>query len=597
MKLPYRFVARSIAFTFFMAVLGFSYAIVTQADHSAVSPRATPRALGTQTKRFLNAAYTPTPTEFDLGDALFGTVITRYVTATGGLRPYAFSSPDLLTVLGANSTMTVKPSGRVFGLATATSPINTTFSVAVTDGTETSTTLPAPVATSSTFHLQLFATGANLFRFAVDHLNNGVLGQSYISKVDTIGGKNTVTYTIVPGTVAVNGVLVGTGNSLQDAVGLSMSADGTVFGRPLRTGLVSFRAHAVDSRKRIANDRTNSSPDQFLSFNIEDSRVTSTDATFLALSVKGDTSKTNGDTISFRAFMNLSGRNTTTLAGQRFAFLIGGSTFEGFLDQFGAVHNILGQPLIFPDGTLMSATIDSVNGVISGKITRATLTTSLDATTLVNRSTRRYGVALIIDGQILATDTIELNVKRVANRYALDYSIGKIGQTLGGNFQIYDVRGSDGLDIAGNPADNWISKFLIAPRYGIEDSAGYDNISDITVRIGTTFSQQILASELKLTNGGTLQLAQKGFGQSLLSFSITPQTFSGQLMSNQIATDVTGIPKAVDTNTPNNNFFNLAVDVNRNPGSATFNGEDARFMFKVPVFSKWIDRNSKKPKP
>ncbi len=484
MKLQFRFVARSIAIAFFMAVLGFSYAVVTQADNSAASSRAvSPRVVGTQTKRFLNAAYTPIPTDFDIGDACFGSFISRYVTATGGLRPYVFSASGL-------SGVKVLDSGRFTGDAPTPGGLaQSMFTVTVADSTQTNITGPAPVATTSTFHIEYFNSGSQLFRFAVDHLNDGVLGQAYISKVDTISGKGVVTYSIVPGTVTLNGVPVGTGDSLQDAVGLSMSSDGTVFGRPLRTGLVTIHAHAVDAKKRIALDRTNSTPDQFLQFNIGDSSVTTTDSTILAVSVKGDTSLFNTDTVAFSAFMNLSGVNTTTLRGKSFAFFIGGSTFEGFLSQAGAIVNIHGGQLIFPDGTLMTGIVDSVNGTVKGKLTRASLTNSLNATGLVNRSFVRYGIGLIIAEQLIATDTVEFSAKHVGNKYTLDYSIGKIGAPMGGGFQIFDVRGSDGLDIAGNQGDAWITKFLISPRYGIDDTAGFDNLHDITVRIGSNFTQ------------------------------------------------------------------------------------------------------------
>ncbi len=580
------------------AVFGFSYSIVTQADGGKNTFRVEPRAVGSTTIRLLAPVYAPNPTDFDLGDALFGTVITRYVTATGGLRPYNFSAPTLAGLLGAASTLNITTAGCVMGSASfATVQTKLTFNVAVTGSTETDVNnTPVPTA-NPVFHLTLFPTGAQLFRFAHDHLNNGVLGQAYIAKVDTIGGKGTVKYSIVPGTVTLNGAQVGTGNSLEDKLGLSMSIDGTVYGRPLQTGLVTFTAQATDSIKRIAKDRTNSVPNQVFAFNIEDTRITSTDATILSLTVKGDTSKLNADSLKFQTFMNLSGTNTTNLKNQQFAFIFGGNTYVGFMDDSGVVGTQLGAPLVFPDGTVLKAKVDSVNGTITGSLTRANLTQGLDAVNIVNRTTKRVAVNVQIRNMIVASDTIDLETKHVGTKWSLQYNIGRIGQLLGGTFQIYDVRGSDAFDIAGNEGDAWITKFLIAPRTGIDDTAGFTDLNNITVRIGKNFSQTILAANLKTGASGSLNLATAGQGAALKSLQINPRKFTGMLTTNPLSINTTGLPQSTDTLLGKTNFFNLAVDVNRNVGSASFNGEDAKAILKVPVSKKWVDRNTKKPKP
>ena len=580
------------------AMFGFSYSIVTQADSAKSTFQVQPRAVGSTTIRILAPAYTPIPTDFDLGDALFGTVITRYVTATGGLRPYNFSAPGLGGLLGATSTLSVLTSGCVLGSAAfSTTQANLTFTVSVTGSTETDVNNTPVPSSNQTFHLTLFPTGAQLFRFANDHLNNGVLGQPYIGKVDTIGGKGTVKYTIVPGTVTLNGLQVGTGNSLEDSLGLSMSIDGTVYGKPLQTGLVTFTAQATDSIKRIAKDRTNSIPNQVFAFNIEDTRITATDATTLSISVKGDTSKLNTDSLKFHAFMNLSGANTTGLKNQQFAFIFGGNTYVGFMNDSGVVGTQLGAPLVFPDGTLLKAKVDSVNGTITGTLTRANLTQGLDAVNIVNRSTKRVGVNIQIRNMVVASDTIDFQTKHVGTHWALDYNIGRIGQLLGGTFQVYDARGSDAFDIAGNPGDLWITKFLIAPRTGIDPTAGFTDLNNIVVRIGAKFSQTILASGLKTKSDGSINLAAPGQGAAVKSLQINASKFTGMLTTNPLSLNTTGLPQSTDTVLGKTNFFNLAVDINRNAGAASFNGEDAKAILKVPVSKKWVDRNTKKPKP
>ena len=47
------------------------------------------------------------------------------------------------------------------------------------------------------------------------------------------------------------------------------------------------------------------------------------------------------------------------------AFIFGGNTYVGFMDDSGVVGTQLGAPLVFPDGTVLKAKVDSVNGTIA----------------------------------------------------------------------------------------------------------------------------------------------------------------------------------------------------------------------------------------
>ncbi|MEI6234781.1 MAG: hypothetical protein WCT04_17140 [Planctomycetota bacterium] len=600
MKLQTRFVAQTVAMAFFAAIIGFSYAMITQASPNAANAKSAvgSRATGTATIRFLAPVLVSNTNDYDLGDALYGTVITRYVTATGGLRPYQFAAPGLATVLGANSTLKMERSGVVSGFASATTPNPAvTFPATVTGGTLSDlNATPVPTETRN-FHLTLFATSSNLFRFANDHLNNGVLGQSYLGKIDTIGGKGTVIYSIVPGTIALNGSILGTGNSLEDSMGLSLASNGSLFGRPLKTGLVTFTAHAVDAAQRAAKDRSNSIPDQIFAFNIEDSRITATDSTILSVSVRGDTALANSDTVKFKAFMNLGGTNSNALKNQQFTLLFGGNAYTGFLDPSGKIISQRGGTLVFPDGTTLTGVVGSVNGTVTGTLTRANVSKGLNAEAITNLSTKRVGIAIIVHNLVAASDTIEFETKHIGTKYALNYVIGQFGKPLGGAFQIYDARGLDGLDIAGNKGDAWYSKFLIAPRFGIDDTAGYGSINDITVRIGTNFSQLIPNALLATTNTGRIVLPQRGTGASIARFVIDPAAYSGYVATNTLSESTTGLSQGQNLVLAVSNFYNMSIDINRTAGNATFNGEDAKAMQKVHPFGTWVDRNSKLPKP
>jgi hypothetical protein len=586
--------ARTLALALFSSMLGFCYSISTQADSSAPAGArsadgAAARLIGSSTLRFLAPVDTLVPTDFDLGDACYGSIITRYITATGGLRPYSFISPNIINLTGAQSTLVVLPAGCLMGSATSSTPAtDLIFQVTVTDAT-------APTARTSTkrFHIGLQICGAQTFKFAHDHLNTGQLGQSYMSKLETLGGKGTVTVSVVPGTVTINGAQLGTGASLE-SLGFSVAADGTVYGRPLRPGLVGFTAHAVDAKRRIAKDRTNAVNDQAVLFNVEDTLISATDNTFLKVSVTGNTAHGNQDSVRFQAFMNLGGRGLITQKGAPFTLMIGGNSFSGFTDFSGNLKNQLGGRLIFADGAILEAVVDTVNGTIQGHLTHANLSTNLDAANIQNRSTRRYACAILLCNTVIASDMIEFTTRRTNNRYSLNYNIGRIGQTLGGGFQVFDVRGSDASDIAGNPGDAWTTRFLMIPRFGVDSTAGFDALQSIRVRIGTNFTQLLSLSELKISGNGSIVLAAPGLGASLKQFKFNPRSFSGQLITNPLSAATTGLLQSSDVNVPATTFFDLAIDVNRTAG-ASFSGEDAKAIIPLGLRHKWIDRITKKP--
>src|SRR5208283_2664948 len=105
------------------------------------------------------------------------------------------------------------------------------------------------------FNINLYASTYSLFRFAVDNINNGVLGMNYIAKLETLGGRDPVVFSVLPGTATLNGAAVAPVNSLE-ALGLSLTTAGTLYGRPLQVGQITFMAQAEDKFKRIAVSRT-----------------------------------------------------------------------------------------------------------------------------------------------------------------------------------------------------------------------------------------------------------------------------------------------------------------------------------------------------
>ena len=241
-----------------LAVAGFCYATLTASavsSRSADVPGVAPRRVGSGELRFTNPLFQGGgPTDFDLGDATFGSIIQRYITAAGGVRPYnyIYGAPSLKTLLGPNSSLLIGQSGYMAGSIAFNSANPLVFGVTATDSTGSS----GHLRVSANFHITPALGGVGVFRFAVDNINNGLVGLNYVGALDTIGPIGTVTYTIVPNTLTLNGAPIGTDGKLEN-VGLSLCKDGVIYGKPLLPGQVSFKAHATDSQKRVAKDRTN----------------------------------------------------------------------------------------------------------------------------------------------------------------------------------------------------------------------------------------------------------------------------------------------------------------------------------------------------
>ena len=575
-------IVRSLACGLVLAVFGFTYALATSRSIEEPTATASSRIVGSSSLRFLNpilqANVPPIPNVYDLGDACFGSFITRYISVTGGVRPYRFSgSSSLAQILAPNSTFSIGASGCAMGtIAAPTFLGNPGFVVQVSDSTGT-----IIQTAQGNFAMNLQACGNGVFRFAVSALNNGVLGHSYISKLEVLGGNDPVVFSIQPGTLTVNGAQVGVGSGLE-AIGLSLGEDGTIKGRPLVTGLVSFTARATDRLRRIATGRTTATVDQVISFNIEDTSVTSTDGLVTNLSVRGDLGKANKDSLRFSAFINLNGSGVTVLNGTDFALSIGGIRYTGIFNIKGQATNRRGGPLVFADGTRLKMSVNSRSGKLTGSLSKANLGRALGADGLQDRGTKRLGMAIELCNFVIHSDTIEFSTRLRGNKFGLDYKLGKSGRPLGGAFVITSARGRDGEDIAGNLGDSWNARFIIVPRFGIDSNAGLDALSAVRVRIGSRFVQSIPAASFTSSGQGTIKLqTQKTKAPVVSKLQIDPRKFTGSLQTNVISQFTTGIPQAkvaVDAGRNSANY-NLGIDIDRSGSNADMTGENGKAIF------------------
>ncbi|HYG76815.1 MAG TPA: hypothetical protein VEK08_17560 [Planctomycetota bacterium] len=578
LTLSKRFLVRTLALGFVCAVASFCYATVGNRGLSASAPAAEGRIVGSTTLTFTNAilsdAANINANTYDLGDACYGSQITRYLTAGGGLRPYAFIelNKSMVNQLAVNSSLMLGLSGCMMGSVTGIARPNVPllFQAQVTDSAGTT-----PFAATGNFQLNMVICGPNEFRFAVDRINNGFVGLNYISKLEVLGGNKTVTFSVMPNTLTVDGVPKGSSSGLE-AIGLSLAADGTIMGRPLQPGRISFVARATDSIKRIAASRSGAVQDQLITFTIIDNPVTASDFTTMSCKIKGDVGLLNRDTITFSGYINLSGAAISSLNGSPFVFQVGGASFEGRFNATGQVVNARGGPLVFEDGSRMVASVNPRSGQLSGAITRASLSKKLDAINIANRSTKRYSVGITICTAIVSTDVLEFVTRRNGDKYQADYQLGRLGQSLGGNFQIISVKGTDKRTIAGNNGVAWSVKFLAIPRFGIDANPGLDALTSVGIRIGTRFNQKFIAPQLTSTARGDIRLAPNNlFGETVSRFQLSARSFRGSVVTQPLSFFVTGIRAAADAGTGAANFT-FGLDLDRTGTNTDFSGEAAK---------------------
>jgi hypothetical protein len=584
--------ARVLAFGVLFGMLGFSFALATSSRSVNEAATAESRAVGNSALRFTAPVLVdqadPLPDTFDLGDATYGTSITRYLSVTGGVRPYRMVSGNLVApTLSSNSTFALGASGWMAGSIAVSTVSPLTFTVTGFDSTGT-----LSQQLSGSFIINVITLPTGTFRFAVDRANNGLLGQHYVSKLETIGGNTPVRYAVLPGSLTVNGVAKGVEGSLE-AIGLSLAEDGTIYGRPLEAGLISFTARATDGRKRVATQRNSASAvaDQQITLTVENSSATGTDYSTFACSVKGDKSKTNKDTIKFAGNVNLGGDAPPLLNGSRFAFRIGGASYEGVFDSRGQVVSTRGGPLVFADGSKLKVVVNGHTGQLVGSLTNANLSRLLGADSAVDRSTKRLAVGVFLFSKVLASDVIDFSTRISGNKFAYDFKLGKVGSALGGTFQLLNVKGMDRATVAGESGDAWAVKFLAVPRAGIESSPAFDAISSIGVRIGSRYENRIAGTKLLSSGSGAIQYkAEKTAAAVVTSFTLDPRTNVGALTTNPLSIFSTGIPTAYSS-TANSVNFSMALDIDRTGNNGDFFGENSKALFNKAQGPKHIPGN------
>jgi hypothetical protein len=560
------------------AVAGFCFAVSTgvpteqPADVSA-------RAVGTSFPLRFTNPLVPATVEYDLGDAALGStdarVITRYVTAEGGLRPYRFTStgPNSLTnaVQGTLSSLVLGVSGALVGtmpysLAVG-NPLHTTvlgtpglhFQVTVEDSRGTSST-----SQTAWFNLFLYDRNAVPFRFAMDRLPDARLCSSYVSRVDVIGGTAPYTYSLVS--------VTGPGISSNDDLGVFVTSDGAVIGNPLAEGTFTLVIRCTDAAGAVAAGRNGSGSSQAFLLNVLPNPIVSSDLLTLSCVVKGDAGNLGRDTLKFTGIVNAQGQDLAELMNSSFSFQLGNISASGKLGRSGSLKQRQ------TDGSELSVKINPNSGTLDVKIKKGVFATALNAAALIDGQLTRRPLQVTIGDALVSSEVLDFETSVRGSRYALNYKLGRNGSSAAGGFLVTNVKGKDGVGSGGLPGDAWRVGFLAAARKGLRTATnpGLNDISGVTIRVGANFVQALTGPGFK--SRGDRTSFSGGRAGNVSKFTFNARMSKGTLNTNVLTFKSTGIPQAINAVKYGNVYFPLGVDITRSAG-ASFTGEHSRRVF------------------
>lgn len=569
-------ISRAIGLGVLMAVVGFSYSMASFDDEVVGGPTVEARGISSFssdlrfTNPFLEAGLDPdyplagdsyNPAVYDLGDAVVGTyTITRYITAADGVPPYTFASTNLGTLA---PSLDLSANGLLAGSVPAGLSGQLRFNVTVTDsytgGTNTKTGL---------FRIGLVSSTD--FRFLVSKLNGGSLGQDYVAKLDTYGGALPITFSVVSGTVKVGTTSY---SSLED-IGLTVMEDGTVAGRPLVAGTVTFTAKAVDAAGGVALGRSPATTEnQVMTIEVEDNEVVASSITTTKSQLKYDVEKSNKDLLKLDCYVNLQGNGVADLNGKKLTVRIGGKT-------------VVDEQAFDDKGKIKVKNADKTDNLkVKVQTNRGRLRLTLNKTDLsdvvgsavADGGTKTLVVQVVIEDVVVASEVLKYEAKVRGSKIQLKYKLAKDGQALAGAFQILQVKGADK-----DTGDKWKVKFLAVPRMGIDSSAGLNHVSSALVMVGSDFSKTYTSTD---TEGGNVKFRESSSNAQftdkrktgLKKVKIDNKRYVSSVQTNVLATTDTGIAQA-ESSSSNDNFA-LAFQVTRSVGDS-FTGVTGKVIAK-----------------
>ena len=390
------------------------------------------------------------PKGFDLGDATIGSQLSRYISALDGVTPYTFTSSTAGSV-----GLTVSTVGHVTGTFALTGTNQPLFNATVLDA--------AGVSHTGIFFLNPTAA---TFHFSVDALPQGSVGQDYNTNIEVIGGTTaTTTFSIVAGSVKLNGTTVPD----LETTGLRLFNDGTLCGRPLVSGTITFTAQALRGAVHALN-RAQTAPDQ--NFTIPVLAINSIQSVLATVSANMSVGNGSRDRFMLKAYINTNGQDNTAFAGKVLTVRLGNATFTTTLDSGGRARS----------GNVV-ASLKALSGALTLQIRNNDLSKIFD--TFPNGATQAAILQIAIGETYLGTEAIRFAARSHRGRAQLRYTLGRDVQ-LGGLFQIISVKAAD----TGNSSTAYKINFILSHVRG-NTTLTFGNPQQATINIGQGFTQSV----------------------------------------------------------------------------------------------------------
>jgi hypothetical protein len=527
--------ARAACIAMVMALAAFSYAIATAGRGIEVAPAAG-RAISSNLN-FANPFVDPTlasTLDRDIGDAVIGSAVLRHITALGGVKPYTFTT----TTLASNTSLGLDSDGlfhtvpvTTVGTVTTYGPLTGTpglfrFNVTVKDSFGSqghSKTEP--------YRLNILANTVNAFRFAISGLSDGQQYREYVDNIAVINGKAPFKYT------ATGITLAGKAVSTLESIGLTIGSDGTVFGVPLQSGLLTFTANVTDATGAKALARSGTGVGQTISLTINANVTLNNTVVCTALTASGDTTTGGKDKLSISGLFNpgIFSKLTGNVTVQ-----VNGYTISGAIGAKGKVTGLSLQ-------ALATAKVPALTGTISPKGTfKFTVSNesfgrnNLIAVSPVTGLQLNTMVHVTIGNSVDGMNSISAFNKGKGTKFSFSYKLGTfnktgvINPTLGGAFILTSVSGKD--DTKGGTGDSWKVALVAVPPGGGAAPVVFAGATSASVSIGNSFTDtEAVTSNKGVVKTGKLdtktnnkltklQLSEKGKGSYQTSFIASSQT-------------------------------------------------------------------------
>lgn len=555
------------------AMIGFSFALATNPDggQGVTGADAGSRLVGSSTLRFTNPLLAG---DRDLGDVAVGSALVRYARATGGVRPYTFTStvttsPGTLkdAIAGSTSTLTLFSSGMLSGsmgnIPISKSPLR--FNITVADGKGSN-------ASSKTEPFRITLDNSGVFKFAIDSLCEGIQFQPYTDILQVLNGNAPFTFTATD--VKLNGTALAGG---LESAGLSISVeDGTVFGKPLVAGTLTFTANCKDAKGSSAASRNGAAVGQLITLTVTPNGIIFSDVIATGISIK--TGVAGKDSIKYSGIADLKGTKVSALSGKKLVLKIGGYTTPdtlatpATLDAKGAIAK--------PAKANVSKTAPTLKGKVSDKkisvsVGKETFGTKFGT---ISGATKILAVQLQIGDVVLGAEVLLFTVKSGSKGSTLTYKFGAAG-ALGGTFLVTAVTGKDDTKSAAEDT-SWKASFIATPpatsASGSFTTGSLAGVNKAVVNIGTAFTDSLTAEE----KSGKIKTTDKRSSKDAKVVKVAADGVKGKgsMQTGPLPFTQTGIHEG-SKSTQATSTFPMNLDLQKSSGSAFF-GEGAATIFK-----------------